>query len=176
MMEKDEVSNIIKKIRTTYKYDAKYSNKERENDIEEFLCALEYCCDQSHGKIYALHRINRNMSRIRQNGGFVDAPDDGDTDLAPARIISKDIPVVMFIRQNGKKELNQFQELNKPENLKLINKMNNTNNSIKITSKNLLDIKNFFDELNQVITKITKKAKGRIRPQYLFYDSHSYCL
>ena len=70
-----------------------------------------------------------------------------------------------------KKELNQFQELNKPENLKLINKMNNTNNSIKITSKNLLDIKNFFDELNQVMTKITKKAKGRIRPQYLFYDS-----
>ena len=70
-----------------------------------------------------------------------------------------------------KKELNKFQELNKPENLKLINKMNNTNNSIKITSKNLLDIKNFFDELNQVMTKITKKAKGRIRPQYLFYDS-----
>lgn len=108
MMDKDEVANIIKKIRTTYKYDAKYNNKERTNDIEELLCALEYCCDQSRGKIYALHRTNRNMSRIRQNGGFVDAPDDGNKDLAPARIISKDIPVVMFIRQNGKKELNQY--------------------------------------------------------------------
>lgn len=108
MMEKEEVTNIIKKIRTTYKYDAKYLNKERVKDMDEFLCALEYCCSQSKGKIYALHRTNRNMTRIRQNGGFIDSPDDGKIDLAPARIIAKDIPVVMFIRQNGKKEINQY--------------------------------------------------------------------
>jgi hypothetical protein len=108
MMEKEEVTNIIKKIRTTYKYDAKYLNKERVKDMDEFLCALEYCCSQSKGKIYALHRTNRNMTRIRQNGSFIDSPDDGKIDLAPARIIAKDIPVVMFIRQNGKKEINQY--------------------------------------------------------------------
>ena len=110
MMEKEEVTNIIKKIRMTYKYDAKYLNKERVKDMDEFLCALEYCCNQSKGKIYALHRTNRNMTRIRQNGSFVDAPDDGKLDLAPARIIAKDIPVVMFLRQNGKKELNQYND------------------------------------------------------------------
>ena len=66
------------------------------------------------------------------------------------------------------KQLNQFQEKNKPENLKLNNK---NNNGIKINNKSLLDIKNFFDELNQVMVKITKKAKGRIRPQYLFNEN-----
>ena len=66
------------------------------------------------------------------------------------------------------KQLNQFQEKNKPENLKLNNK---NNNGIKINNKSLLDIKNFFDELNQVMVKITKKAKGRIRPQYLFNET-----
>ena len=66
------------------------------------------------------------------------------------------------------KQLNQFQEQNKPENLKLNNK---NNNGIKINNKSLLDIKNFFDELNQVMIKITKKAKGRIRPQYLFNEN-----
>ena len=110
MMEKDEVANIIKEIKTTYKYDAKYSNKERAKDLDELLCALEYCCDQSHGEVYALHRTNRNMTRIRQNGGFIDSPDDGKTDLAPARVIAQTIPVMMFLRQNGEKELNQYNE------------------------------------------------------------------
>ena len=59
-------------------------------------------------------------------------------------------------------KLNQFPEQNKPDNLKLKNLVN-----IKITNQSLLDVKNFFDELNQIMTKIFKKAKGRIRPQYL---------
>ena len=46
--------------------------------------------------------------------------------------------------------------------------LNETKNDIKINNKHLLEVKNFFEELTQVITKINKKTKGRIRPQFLF--------
>ena len=62
-----------------------------------------------------------------------------------------------------KKKINQFQEQNIPENLKL----NKINTNIKITNKNLLAVKTFFVELNEIITKLTKKAKGRLKPQHL---------
>lgn len=100
-IDKETVSEIIKLIETTYVYDDKFYNKDRKNDIKELLCALEYCTDKSNGKIWALHRTNRNMNRIRENGGYIDAPDDGRTDLKPAREKAIDAPVVMFIQQNG---------------------------------------------------------------------------
>ncbi len=100
-MQKDRVIEIIKLIETTYVYDDKYLNSDRKNDIKEMLCALEYCADKSEGKIWALHRENRNMNRLRENGGYIDAPEDGRTDLKPARAKATDAPVVMFIQQNG---------------------------------------------------------------------------
>ncbi|MBO5466229.1 MAG: hypothetical protein J6A02_02155 [Prevotella sp.] len=100
-MDKDTVVEIIKLIETTFVYDDKFYNKDRKNDIKELLCALEYCTDKSNGKIWALHRENRNMNRLRDNGGYIDAPEDGRTDLRPARTIATDMPVIMFIQQNG---------------------------------------------------------------------------
>ena len=100
-IDKATVVEIIKLIETTYVYDDKFYNKDRKNDIKELLCALEYCTDKSNGKIWALHRTNRNMNRIRENGGYIDAPDDGRTDLKPARDKAVDAPVIMFIQQNG---------------------------------------------------------------------------
>jgi len=100
-IEKETVIEIIKLIETTYVYDDKFYNKDRKNDIKELLCALEYCTDKSNGKIWALHRTNRNMNRLRENGGYIDAPDDGRTDLKPARDKAVDAPVIMFIQQNG---------------------------------------------------------------------------
>ena len=72
-----------------------------------------------------------------------------------------------------KNEMNQMQTKNKADNLKLNNKIStykNINNNIIIKNKNLLKIKEFFDELNQVIAKITKKAKGKLRPYILKED------
>lgn len=100
-MEKDTVVRIINLIESTYVYDDKFYNKDRKNDIKELLCALEYCTDKSNGKIWALHREGRNLNRIRENGGYIDAPDDGRTDTKPAREKATDAPVVMFIQQNG---------------------------------------------------------------------------
>ena len=54
----------------------------------------------------------------------------------------------------------------KPENLKLIN----FNNKIEIKNKFLLNITSFFEELNQVVTKIFKKTKSKMKVQILKDD------
>lgn len=104
-IDKETVKSIINKISSTFVYDEKHCNLDRKNDLQEMLCTIEYCTSKSNGKLYALHRKNRNMSRLRANGGFIDAPDDGHTDTAPSRKKAIDVPVIMFLRQNGKKEL-----------------------------------------------------------------------
>lgn len=101
LMDKTTVVEIINLIETTYVYEDKHFNKERKNDIKEMLCAIEYCTNKSKEKVWVLHRENRNMNRLRENGGFIDAPADGRTDLAPARNKAVNAPVVMFIQQNG---------------------------------------------------------------------------
>lgn len=100
-IDKSTVVEIIKLIESTFVYEDKFCNKDRKNDIKELLCALEYCTDKSGGKIWAVHRENRNLNRLRENGSYIDAPEDGRTDLKPARELATDAPVVMFIQQNG---------------------------------------------------------------------------
>ncbi len=103
-IDKERVIEILKLIESTYVYDNdKLFNADHKNDIKEMLCALEYCTERSGGKIYAIHRLNRDMSRVRANGGWIDAPDDGRTDTKPSRDKAQDAPVMMFLRQNGKK-------------------------------------------------------------------------
>ena len=104
-IDKNTVVEILQLIETTYVYDSKFYNTDRKNDIKELLCALEYCTGMSGGKIYGLHRKDRDLKRIRENGGYTDAPDDGRTDLKPAREIAIDAPVIMFIRENGAKSI-----------------------------------------------------------------------
>ncbi len=104
-IDKSRVIEILKLIESTYVYDNdKFFNADRKNDIKEMLCALEYCTDKSNGMIYAIHRTNRNLNRVRDNGGWIDAPDDGRTDTAPSRAKAQDAPVIMFIRQNGNRK------------------------------------------------------------------------
>lgn len=109
-MEKSTVMEIIRMIETTYVYDEKYFNTDRKSDIKELLCALEYCTAKSGDKIYALHRTNRDMTRVRENGSYIDAPDDGRTDTKPSRVKAAEIPVIMFLRQNGSKKINDAGE------------------------------------------------------------------
>lgn len=104
-MTKEEVMHILNLIESTYLYDEKHNNLDRKNDIKEMLCALEYCAEYSQNKVYVMHRTNRNMSRLRSNGGFIDAPEDGRTDSTPANNKAIDAPVVIFLRENGNKEL-----------------------------------------------------------------------
>lgn len=103
-MNKDVAQQIIALIEDTYVYDDKYGNIDHKSDMRELLCALEYCTERSGGKLLAMVRTDRNMTRIRANGGFIDSPEDGRTDLKPARERALHEPVLMLLRQNGQKE------------------------------------------------------------------------
>ena len=113
-MEKNRVVEILKLIESMYVFDDKPSinNLDHKNDVQEMLCALEYCTDKSDGKVYVLHRTDREMGRIRANGGWIDAPDDGRTDTKPSREKAIDAPVVMLIRQNGNKKIDEATGMN----------------------------------------------------------------
>ena len=102
-MDKELVISIIEQIGKTYIYDKEHENVAYKSDLKELLCALEYSTVNSDGKVWALHRTNRNVSRIRENGYWVDAPDDGHSDTAPSRFKAVGRPVIMFIRENGSK-------------------------------------------------------------------------
>ena len=100
-IKKEAVVEILNLIESTYVYDDKFYNKDRKNDIKEMLCVLEYCTEKSGGKVYALHREGRRMNRIRENGGYIDAPQDGRTDSKPSRAKAIDAPVIMLIQEEG---------------------------------------------------------------------------
>ena len=109
-ISKSEVVEILTLIESTYVYDDDHNNKERKNDMKELRCALEYCTNTSGDTLLALQRTNREMNRIRENGGWIDAPGDGRTDIQPSRIVAIDKPVIMFIKQKGAARKNELGE------------------------------------------------------------------
>lgn len=113
-ISREDAMEILDMIRSTYVYSSKFNNLDSKNDIKELQAALARCVDFSGGKIYALVRENRDMKRIRENGGYVDAPDDGRTDLRPARDKAETAPVLMFIHENGRKQKGMVEGSSKP--------------------------------------------------------------
>ncbi len=103
-IDRDLAVDILRRIRKTYIYNRpEDKNKGLEWDVEAMISVLDWALDGKR-RLYCLRRENRELSRIRRdNGGFVDAPDDGHTDLAPARAKAIDLPLLMLIRENGAK-------------------------------------------------------------------------
>ena len=108
IMDYEKAVNIIKLISSTFRYSDEWENMDHLWDDNEMRTTLDHCVFGTDGMIYCLVRTNRNMSRERdkQTDGkrWSDAPYDGHNDLRPARIIAQDRPVLMLLRQNGKKE------------------------------------------------------------------------
>ncbi|MDE5833834.1 MAG: Z1 domain-containing protein [Desulfovibrio sp.] len=82
--------------------------EEYKSDMRKLKACFLYCADQARKsgreEIYALCRTGRNMSRLsRHDGRPVDAPDSGNTDLEPSKKLANDVPVLMLLRQEGKK-------------------------------------------------------------------------
>ena len=99
----DIVIDLLKRVRSTYIYNrAVDNNNGLDWNVQEMIGAIQYATTNTNGKMWMMHRTNRNMSRIRQNGGFIDAPDDGRTDLTPARAKAVNQPIIIFIKENGK--------------------------------------------------------------------------
>lgn len=102
-MESSRAMDILKLIESTYVYSKAKDNLDRKSDMKEMMCNLEYCSEYSGGSIYVLYRTDRNMTRLRANGGYIDAPDDGHNDTAPSRLKAIDKPVLMLFKENGDK-------------------------------------------------------------------------
>jgi hypothetical protein len=71
--------------------------------ITEFL-SLRTDDQNQKGKVWCLVRIDRNLSRTKQDGSFSDAPDTPKTEGAIAKETAIAIPMLMLFRQNGKEE------------------------------------------------------------------------
>lgn len=109
-IEKSRVFEILRLIEQTYVYDNKYFNMDHKSDLQEMMCAIQQCVVGD--TLYCLHRTDRKMSRLREDGRFIDAPLDGRTDSAPGKRISSETPVIFFIKQNGEKMKNNIDNIN----------------------------------------------------------------
>ena len=97
------VIDLLKKVRSTYIYNRQIDNNDGLDwNVKEMIGAIQYATTHTNGKMWMMHRTGRNMSRIRKDGGFINAPEDGRTDLTPARAKAVDQPLIMFIKENGK--------------------------------------------------------------------------
>mgnify|MGYP002624575606 CR=1 FL=1 len=101
-MKVDDVIRILEKIKSTYVYGPKHKNTEYKLEPEAQMALLKHCSKLSGGKVWVARRTGRNTSRTKQNGVFTNAPDNGTSDLGPARAKAIDKPVVLMIRQEGK--------------------------------------------------------------------------
>jgi len=102
-MDAERAMNILRKIHSIYRYED--DNIAQKGDMLELISAMHFCSQKAGGKVLALHRTNRNMSRVQKDGTWVDMPADGRTDLAPARALAVNEPVLMFFKENGEKKL-----------------------------------------------------------------------
>ena len=114
-MDFDRAKQILSLIEETFVYEDNDNihNLERKNDIKEMLCAMTYCCSQSDNKIFILQRTDRDMKRLRIDGGYIDAPDDGNNDTRPSRQKAINSPVLMLIKQNGRRSIDNVTRENR---------------------------------------------------------------
>ena len=82
-MDVQRAMKILELITKTYRYNKEYSNLNHKGDMREVESILYHCASQSENRIWVIHRENRNMSRVRDNRTWSDAPDDGRTDIVP---------------------------------------------------------------------------------------------
>jgi hypothetical protein len=104
LIKKDHVYQIIKNIRSTFIYDRPIDNNAGlEWDEDVMIAAIEKYAPQD-GMIWCYVKTNLNMSRVRQNDNFVDAPEDGNTDTPIAQrytLAQPSRPFLMLFRENG---------------------------------------------------------------------------
>ncbi len=103
LMELPTAHSIIDMIDSMLIYEPDY-----EWNVKAFKACMEYLSrntgnKEMQGKVWCLVRVERNLSRLKGDGSFSDAPDTGGgvSVLDLARKTAVDIPVLMLFRQNG---------------------------------------------------------------------------
>ena len=93
----DDISEIIELI-----YDTLEIETSTCVDKDTFLSLIKYLTKE---EINVFCAVNRNMSRLRKTSRYYsDMPYNRDKDLKTAKEMAKEIPTIMLMKQNGKKE------------------------------------------------------------------------
>ena len=104
LIDKNIIYDILHKIRSTFIYNrTKDNNSGYEWNENEMIAAIDKYIPQD-GNLWCYVITNRNMSRVRKNGYFVDAPEDGNTDTPIAKSYTAQNPqrpFLMLLRENG---------------------------------------------------------------------------
>ena len=104
-VNKYDIYDIIRDIRSTYVYDQKpgqkWGNYGFDWNEDDMIGLLEYCTGSKSDTVMCMVRKGLDMGRIRSNGKFVDAPDTGSTDLKKAHEVAIDKPAIMLFREEG---------------------------------------------------------------------------
>ena len=99
LIDFDLAAKIIQLCNETFIYNEEWANVDYRFDPNEMLTILDNLTYDTDGKLWCLQRTGRNSSRLRENGKFRDAPDDGRTDK-PAEI-AIDRPALLLFREKG---------------------------------------------------------------------------
>ncbi len=98
----NSVIRVVDLIKKTFNFD----DNLYQWDWNSFQASIEHLSQNSsetskRDKVKILVRKDRNLKRIKDDGGYSDAPDTAKTDLEIARQNAIDIPCLMLFRQNG---------------------------------------------------------------------------
>lgn len=100
LMDKNDVYNILRQIKTTYLYNNHWGNMELVWDENTMMAAIEKYIP-ADGKLWVYYVKNRQISRLKGNGKYEDAPEDGNTDTVAAKNTATDRPFLMLIHEKG---------------------------------------------------------------------------
>lgn len=100
--------DIVNLIESTYEDEG--GTGDYDWDKEAFVSLMRNLVNETsnpavRGKVFCYAQSGRNVSRKKNNGtAFTDAPDDGKTDIPIARSVSKEIPCLILLKENGSSE------------------------------------------------------------------------
>jgi hypothetical protein len=105
IISKTEAISIIENIRNTFSYENQYGNLGLEWDTAPFIKALELALlKNKKNEVIVYYQEGREAARYKDSGhSYTDAPDDGKTDLPKSRLLAKQGPVLILLKQIGKK-------------------------------------------------------------------------
>ena len=102
LMDVETAYQIIDLIQETFRYSEELANMDRVWDPNEMRTVIDSLTYDGDGQIWCLQRTDRNASRLRAHGKFMDAPDDGRTDRPQE--IAKDRPALLLFKENGSED------------------------------------------------------------------------
>jgi hypothetical protein len=104
-----DAEKILREIANSYEYSERYGNLSHKWDVATTVAVLKKLTCKSgdpkiNDKVYCIVRLNRQISRLKANGVFTDAPDDGRTDRPEAKQVAKITPCLQLFEEVGTKE------------------------------------------------------------------------